>query len=467
MTLLRSSVLLLFVAVVIGTGCSDHLASINENPNAPERIEEPALLLTQSSLAASRTVTSAAFENGNLAGQYKSKSRFTSFELLQWGSSSGLWTSLYRNLRDLRNVREFGHDGYGAVATVLEIWTFSLLTDLYGDIPYSHAVQGRELNFTPRYDAQEDIYFDLLERLDEVNQAFASGLPGVDGDIIYSGNLDEWRRFANSLRLRLLMRLSETEPDLAQQGISDMISNEDVYPIIRSHNESATLEYAQTQPDVHPWLNRNASIDALALSDRLDSILTAWDDPRLTSWFLPTETTGEIESIPHGLNESNSAGLPGSNYNADLLFRQRSEGVLLSYTEVAFILAEAAHRGWIDAEPESLFQEAVESSFSYWGTVTPDLYFESAAGYDGTLEQIVTQKWVALMGHDYQGWHDWVRTGFPSFISPGPDAVIAEYPRRFEYPTSEFALNAANVEEAVGRLPDGNSLLSRKWWDQR
>lgn len=466
---MKSALALLTVCCValLTWGCSDHLASVNENPNAPERVEEPSLLLTQASLTASRTVTSDAYENGNLAGQYKSKSRFTSFELLQWGGNSSTWRSLYRNLRDLSNVRTFGHEGYEAVATVLEVWTISLLTDLYGDIPYTEATQGQaSQNFTPQFDNQEEIYSDLLLRLEEVNEAFADGLPNIAGDIIYGGDLSGWQRFANSLRLRLLMRLSEVAPTIAAQGVAEIIADPAKYPLITSHAESATLAYAQQQPDEHPWLNRDAAIDALALSDRLDTILQELDDPRREAWFLPTDATGEIESIPHGLNESNSSGLPGSNYNRELLFLERSEGILLDYTEVAFILAEAAHRGWTDANAEALFEEAVSSSFDYWGLVTPTDYFDRA-GYDGTLERVITQKWIALMGRDYQGWHEWVRTGYPSFISPGPDAVISEYPRRFEYPSEEFDLNAANAQEATSRLSNGNTLLSRKWWDAR
>ncbi len=464
-------IFLLTMATALLSGCSDGLTDLNVNPNAPERIDDPALLMTRVTKSAGDLISNQGFEIGNLAGQYAAKQRFTAFELLQWEGNTGVWNGLYTLMRDADLMAELGHPGYGAVADVIKGWAALMLTDMYGDVPFSQAVTARtDGNFTPAYDRQEDIYPAIHALLEGANDRMAAGVSPVRGDIINNSDYGKWRRFANALRLRMYMRTSEVDPAGARAGIQALLADPSRFPLPRSTADETRLQYLSGPPNSHPWSGsgRQIGFEVLRVSTPLFDILAGADDPRLEHWFVPVGEPAEIRPLAPGLNDANSRDVISSTFNPAVFFQPTRPAHFLPYHEVAFILAEAAHRGWIDGDAPSLYREALEAAFTFTGLEMPaDFPDRPEIAYDGTLERILTQKWVSLVDFEFQGWHDWVRTGYPSFIAPGPDAVLSAYPRRFEYPTAEQALNQRSWSEAVGRMGGEDSLLGRKWWDAR
>jgi hypothetical protein len=452
-------------------GCADGLVDLNVNPNQPERIDDPALLMTRVTKSAGDLLANQSFETGNLAGQYAAKQRFTAFELLQWEGNGGAWNGLYTLIRDAEIVSELGHAGYGAVADILKGWAGLMLTDLYGDVPFSQAAQARiDGNFTPSYDRQEDIYEAIHALLAGANDRIAAGVSPVRGDIINNSDFDRWRRLANALRLRMYLRTSEVDPAGSRAGVQALLADPDRYPLPRNAGEATRLQYLSGPPNSHPWSGsgRQIAFEVLRVSTPLFDVLSEADDPRLAHWFVPVGDPAAIQPLAPGLNDGNSRDIISSTFNPAVFFQTTRPVFFLPYHEVAFLLAEASHRGWIEGSPEARYREALAAAFAFTGLTMPeDFPDRPSVAYNGSLERILTQKWVSFVDFEFQGWHDWVRTGFPSFIAPGPDAVLSAYPRRFEYPSSEQALNAGSWNEAVSRLGGDDSLLGRKWWDAR
>jgi len=459
------------VSLAALSGCSDGLVDLNVNPNQPERIDDPALLMTRVTKTAGDLVTNQSFEIGNLAGQYSAKQRFTAFELLQWEGNTGAWNGLFTLIRDAEITAELGHAGYGAVADVIKGWASLMLTDLYGDVPFSEATNARfDGNFTPAYDRQEDIYAAIHTLLEGANDRMAAGVSPVRGDIINNSDFGKWRRLANALRLRMYMRTSEVDPGGARAGIQALLADPDRFPLPRSAADETRLLYLSGPPNSHPWSGpgRQIAFEVMRVSSPLYNVLLEANDPRLTHWVVPTGDPAEIRPLAPGLNDANSRDIISSTYNPAVFFLPTRPAHFVPYHEVAFILAEAAHRGWIDGDPATRYREALAAAFSFTGLTMPaDFPDRPSVAYNGSLERILTQKWISFFDFEFQGWHDWVRTGFPSFIAPGPDAVLSAYPRRFEYPSAEQALNGNSWSAAVARMGGDDSLLARKWWDAR
>jgi hypothetical protein len=485
--------------------CED-FGDMNENPNQPLDLDDnPELLLTAVTRDLVNQMVGTGWSEGSLQSQYLARIVFTSFDQFEWGSNSSTWDQVYESGTDVNNIYKIGvnksHDSYKAVAMILKSWSFQILTDMWGYIPYSQALQAKSESaiIYPEYDTQKDVYMGLLSDLDSANLLLSSdNLPIIDGDILFDGDLDNWRRFANSLRLRALIRLTNVESELGSLNISDeivkILSNPSDYPLIENNSQNAVLTYLTALPNAHPQSAesgyRSGSFDEYRLSETLQTVFQSYDDPRIEQWFDPTENSVADEDGPlvwegmiNGMVDGNSYTYKGgpaylSKFNTEDYYDVPNgmQGLLMLASEVKFILAEAAVRypavaGITDAQTN--YEDGIKLNFEYWGVDMPTDYLTRTSNnvdwtvpvaFDGQLETILTQKWIALFYTDFQGFCEFKRTGFPSCIVPGPDAQLTVYPSRFVYPTSEQALNAASYETAVSSQgPDTYS--TKVWWE--
>lgn len=460
----------------------------NTNPDVASSLDKnPELLLTGIQRSAVNRMVGSSWSEGNLMAQYGARVVFTSFDLFDWGDQSGLWNNLYLNVRDAKSLEEIAKNNdlpsYEAVSLILQTWMCSTLTDMWGDIPYSEATAATAETpiFTPKYDFQGDVYDGLLASLETANQLLSGGnLPAVKGDIIFDGNLDKWRKFGNSLRMRLALRLSIRDEAKARNIISTMFGNPTQYPLMESNEDNAVLTYLGGFPNAHPISEaaryRVGSFNEYRISETFEDILREFNDPRLEFFADPTANSvaigmPEISGMQNGIVDGPAYEYKGgdaflSKFNIDFFHFQpnANQGRLMIYSEVAFILAEAANRGWISADAAAFYNQGVEANFEYWNVEMPADYLTAAAAYDGTLELLAKQKYLALFYTDFQGFIEYKRTGFPSTIQPGPDAFYNVYPRRFEYPGDEQALNADSYNAAVARQ-GADEILTRVWWE--
>jgi hypothetical protein len=480
----------LFLASLTVIGSCTKFEVINDNPDVATSINNnPELLLTNAQRNSLGRAVGDAWSEGNLMAQYGARIVFTEFDLFNWGNQSGTWESHYLSIRDLEELRKIGeHTGnasYEAVALIMQTWLFQILTDMWGDIPYTEAVRANAETsiFQPRYDPQQDIYQSLLQNLEKANALLGeSGLPKIKGDILFGGDLIKWRKLANSLHLRVAIRLSEASPSTAQTVISQIAGNPSQFPVMENNGDNAVLNFLSANPNAHPVTEesvyRVGSYNEYRISETMVKVLRDFNDPRLEFFADPTaasvaEGNPVIEGMQNGIVDGPAYTYKGgdaylSKFNIDYFYFQpnANQGRLMTYSEVEFILAEAAQKGWISTDAAGHYNRAVSANFDYWNVAMPDEYLSNPSTvYDNSLERIIKQKYLALFYTDFQGFIEFRRTGFPSEISPGPDAQFSEYPSRFKYQSKEIALNKSNYDEAVARQgPD--ELLTKVWWEK-
>ena len=475
-------------AMLCFTACDEFDVS-NDNPDVAQGIESnPELLLTGVQRDAINRMVGASWSEGNLQAQYGARIVFTSFDLFDWGDQSSHWNRLYLSIRDAKALEDIAlaneNVSYEAVSLILQSWMFQILTDMWGDVPFTEAsLAGDPENpiFGPAYDFQGDLYDALLADLDRANNLLSSdNLPSIKGDILYNGDLAKWRKFANSLRLRVALRLSEVASDKASSEIKKIYDDPAKYPVMESNDDNAALVFLPSFPNAHPITEegryRVGSYNEYRISETLEGILRDYNDPRLEFFADPTansvaEGNPMISGMQNGIVDGPAYEYKGgdaflSKFNIDFFHftPNANEGRLMIYSEVAMIFAEAAQRGWITGDAAAYYDAGVSANFEYWNVTMPGNYLTELAAYDGSLETILNQKYIALFYTDFQGFIEFKRTGFPSSIKPGPDAFYNTYPSRFEYPSKEEALNATNRQAAIDRQgPD--EITTPVWWE--
>jgi hypothetical protein len=495
------------IIIVLFAGCTKDFSEVNTDTNVPTNVT-PDLLLSGIQRNMMNQNVSEAWGIGNIVVQYHAKIQFVNEDRYLWNEQNGIWNSVYGNYRNLQNVlnQVEGDDKnvYYGVSLVMKSWMFSLVTDAYGDVPYTEAGKAKsEGVYLPKYDKQEDIYKGLLADLKKANEVLARSTNTLSGDIIYGGGAGaviKWRRLANSLRMRMLMRVSKKQNVSAEMQaiIADPTNN----PLFLNNADNAELRYLAQAPNQWPlYGSRVGSFDEFRLSKTLSDRLTAMNDPRLPVFGRPSQKsvaagTPIIEGIPNGLGD-----VPALNYNggpqgvsrvgytfACLVCNDANQAVpdpaaarsvLMSYAELQFILAEARERGFITTgNADVYYLNGVRANFDYWRSVVPsqyginltvpDSYFvQPSVAYTGTqsekLDKIYLQKWVSLYFNGLEGWFDWRRTGKPAVIPGANNLNDNKVPIRYIYPQSEQSLNPANRKEAVTRQGGTDDLNTKMW----
>lgn len=476
----RSYIILAF-SLLLFTACKKKFEEINTNPNAPIEAQ-PELLLRQVVYDYGENMSYEGFVAGNLLGQYFTAVDFNLFDRHELSSpqyGGKPWGFIYSNLRDnetlLNTARNTAvHRVYEGPALIMKAYMTGVLTDLYGDVPYFNALKGKEGNVTPAYDAQQQIYTADNGILDNLEKGIAAinsyeGTATLSGDILFNGNMENWIRFANSLRIKYLMRISGRESVGAEL---QQIYNEDMY--IKSNAQNATFDFTSGPPNNFRMATaRIGDFNLFILSETMEEILKGYNDPRIGVFFRPTETTpGEFEGLLNGPDASQTSITVADYSRTGFIFRENTEMLdanFMTAWETQFLLAEAAERGLISAGANALYDEAVQNAFAYWNTTMPSDYLTTGdAAYGGAgnnkIEQIITQKWIANIIHGYEGWIEYRRTGYPELKKIQASFNGDKIPVRMPYPTDEASLNAANYNSAASAT-NGNDINARVWWD--
>ena len=481
---LKSIFFLGFVLII--SSCTKNFDEINTNPNAPTEVNS-SLLLPQITRDMMGSLLGETWGIGNIVIQHTAKNQFVNEDRYLWGELNGIWNSVYSNLRDLNNVlvqsEELGQNNYKGIALVLKSWMFSLATDAYGDIPYSEAIQAKEGVNYPKYDTQESVYNGILADLAEANQILGTSAEVVAGDVIYNGDVQQWRKLANSLRVRYLLRISNKRDVSAELAaiVNDPAGN----PVFESVADNGVYNYLSSSPDQFPnFSNRVGSFNEFRAGKTLLDTLVSLDDDRLTIFFRETpETEGtgypEYVGIPNGLDDvaalQYNGGPQAQSRISALYFEnatteqglQVAKGVFMTYAELQFLLAEAAERGLITGNAGDYYVNGIKGSFEFYGLQADDAYLnQPQVAYTGSkqekLARIGFQKWISLYFQGMEAWFDWRRTGMPALL-PGVDNQNDDrIPVRFIYPIIEQALNGENRDEAVSR--QGTDDINTKMW---
>lgn len=469
-------------AVTVLAACDDGLTDTNVNPNAPTDVGAE-FLLPESI----RTGVELTFGAGMMLA-HTSIWPHQTVEIQYPDEEQGnvrpermdlYWQTMYASaLSDANAVLEKGRESADplveGVGLTWRAWLFHQVTDLWGDVPYSEALRADEGMVTPVYDAQQDIYLGLLADLATAQDLLLSGSGAgfASGDILYEGDYELWRRFANSLRMRLAMRMSEVDPTTAAAEFVDAYADGGFL----SNADNAMLEWPGNpyeNPVHEDWQLR----DDFGVSERMITTLQELADPRLEMYAEPAAEDGAFRGLQ---NNVATPPLSISNYSRIGDF-WRANGAatptpIMTYAELLFLQAEAAVRGWIAGDPATLYADAIRANmrmYDPWGPeaaptdaeveayiAQPAVAYSPATG----IEQINLQKWIALYMNGSEAWANQRRIDVP-VLEPGPDLGLPRLPVRFAYPGAEQSLNAANLQAAVDRQGGGLGLVTPVWWD--
>jgi hypothetical protein len=395
------------------------------------------------------------------------------------GESDYMWNNWYlqrTNFVDIYNGALITQQkSFMGIGLILDVWVTSQITDMFGDVPYSEANKGRDYLLQPKFDAQETIYKDLFAKLEEANALLAANEQMKDNekaiDPLYAGDVAKWRKFGNSLYLRLLMRASGRPEVNAPAKIKEIVeTNPGFYPIFSSNEESAILKYTTTLPLVSAFTNmRDYDFNGShGLTEFFVNNLNAMEDPRITRWATLFGTG--YYGIPSGYSPGNIPDRQSSYHLA--LKNEPLLGNIINYAEVQFILAEAALRGYIGGEPKTYFDRGTAAAITMWGVevpaghlAKPAVAFDPAADFEAKLEKIMLQKYFTLFFTDFQQWHEYKRTGHPVLpIGPGVQNG-GVMPARFRYPVYVQSLNGANYSAAVATM-GADDINTKVWWNK-
>ena len=417
------SILVLLLVV----GCTKDFEEINTNTNDPVTVQ-PSLLLRQVIYDYGEQMSYEGFTAGNLLGQYSTALDFNLFDRHDLKSpqlGGNPWPIFYQNLRDNEIILNLSQDNaayavYEGPARIMKAYMAAGLTDLFGDVPYSEAFQGDTETVTPSYDTQESIYmgeggvFDNLDKGILAIQDY-SGTIALEGDILFNGDLDGWIRFANSLKIKYLMRVSSKIDVAAQlQAIVDEGN------FIDENNENAIFNFTDGEPNSFRLAQlRVGDFNNYVLSETMDEILINLNDPRIERLYQPfaNSTEGGYNGLLNGIDASTGVSL--ADYSLlGTIFRENTgllDANFMTSMETHFLLAEAALQGLISADTETLYNTGVTQAFDYWQVALPDDYLtaDAALNNGNPLENIITQKWIANSINGYEGWIEYRRTGFP------------------------------------------------------
>lgn len=425
------------------------------------------------------------------------------------------WYTELTNIRDMYEVAslpEYQNDSYKGISLILQAWIFQMLTDTYGDVPYTEANRGKEGLVEPVFDNQKDIYRSLLEKLDEANTLLSANKAIVGtSDPVYHGDVSLWRKLANSLQLRLLTRISgKAEVSAgAIQKIKQIIDNPADFPVFTSNAETASLKWngsiVTTDPFTNPFVTSLRELDFTipTMCNFFILKLNSWNDPRLdisATYGNGTRNRLGIAPGPGGFIGIESGYAPGGggepkqayfySYGSSDFSLQKNPlagGMIMSYAELQFILAEAAAKNWISTgTAEDYYYKGIAASINYWvpgfpADITSTTFTTYIAGANGAewdnslpldaptgdskMERILLQKYYNFFLTDFQQWFEYRRTGHP--ILPRGDGLKngGIMPARMYYPVYVQLANPTNYRNAVASM-GGDAINTQVWWQK-
>lgn len=476
----------LFLALVISgtafTACTEEFNEINENNNNPEQVSPQFLLTNVISVSSDLSSYEQGFRQSNYLAQFSASIEFERIDRYEMGSNSEYWNAIFKLLSDIQSIKasESSNEAYNAVGDIMQSYLFSQLTDLWNDVPYTEALGALNGEFLPKYDTQESIYTDpetgIIAVLKKSVTTLENSNATIEGDVLFNGDLTKWVKFANSLQVRYLLRISKRITDF-----SDLQTLADSGSLMQSNDDNAVVPYLSSAPNQFPLFSASSgTYNEHRMTATADSILKSWNDPRMTVLYSATAATQnndtpEYNGLLNGqsTNTISSSGVDLNNISLfGSIFRDVADGVdaqYMQYSETQFALAEAVARGFISGDVNTYYQNAITASFAYYNTTLPADYFTrpeiALDGSDNDITKILVQKWLSLISVGHEAWFNVRRTGIPN-LKAGPDNFNEDkYPVRYLYPESEQASNKANYQEASERI-GGDNINSKGWWEK-
>ncbi|MDH4091801.1 MAG: SusD/RagB family nutrient-binding outer membrane lipoprotein [Cyclobacteriaceae bacterium] len=369
---------------------------------------------------------------------------------------------------ELLGLSEAERDNQYASIDISMVYGYAILADLFGAIPYSEALDINILQ--PKYDAAEDVYADLITVLDNAIDLIDGGEAGFSSrqDFLYGGDASKWKKFGNSLKLKLAITIADVDAGKAATMISEAVTS----GVFTSNADNAEIIYLDAFPNtnpIHEDLVQSGREDYVVANTIVDKLL-ALSDPRLPVYADPLDDGVTYEGGIYGDNNtfSQSSHIGAAFYNPEL------PGLLLDYAEVEFYLAEAVERGvTIGGTAAEHYNNAITASMEYWGVdaadiatylANPAVAYATAEGGGTYKQKIGVQQWIAFFNRGIEGWSTWRRLDFVGFNVP-PLLTYNDIPNRFIFPIEEATLNGTNLQAAKQLIGGSDDVQTKVFWD--
>jgi hypothetical protein len=515
--------------VLFAMACTKNFDKINTNPNNPEEVTTASLLT-----AAEKGLCDDIYDEwwggrqSMLYAQYWCQRNYPSEDrfAIRQNVNNQYWRLIYHDVENLQAIINLNtnpetkakasasgdNNNQIACATILKIWAMQMMADTYGDIPYTEAFQGSAIP-TPKYDGLSSIYGKFQSELAGAITMMNMDAPGfISGDVIYGGDMTLWKKFGNSLRLRVAMRMSGTDAYAAAHAL---VTEVGVDGFISSNDENAAFPYIGATPNNSPlydafWTSaRNDFTTCKTLVNLLKGVNDTLNnkinpffglvDPRLRIYSRPRG--GKYIGMPYGMAEGATQAYWGKKLcpsfygvgaydpaNAPVILNAKYAPVYMEYAEVEFMLSE------LNSWDQSYYEAGIRASMEHWRDIsialegwTPDQISSYNTDMDAFLlampaankETVMTQKYLAFFNQAYQAWFEYNRTGQPAFmLKPGeissvdadgnpiiftPLINITTIPKRMTYPQQEFTVNGTNAT-AAAQAVGGDQMSTKLWW---
>lgn len=476
---MKKSLIYAAVLALVVSSCSKDINSFNDNTKDPVAVPAGTLFAN----ATRELVDYVASPNVNvntfrLWSQHWTQTTYTdesNFELTERNINGEVWDRMYaRVLRDCKESRnmiaadealvEEERNAQLAMITVVEAYAYSMLVDIFGDVPYSEALQGIE-NLSPAYDDGETVYADIVANLDGAISTLASGPSSGDFgsyDLMYGGSTTSWAAFARSIKLRMAVRYGDKNAGTAKTWAESVTSGD----LIDDSSEDALLVYESSTPNTNPmWLDlvQSGRYDFI-IANTLGDVMNSLNDPRRGTYFQNLDSTGAATGNPFGAGGPyNDYTQPGANQEDPTW-----PGVLMSASEVHFLLADAAERGWsTPMSAKEHYNMGIRLSILYWGgsdTDADDYLAQTEVAYGSASgdwkQKIGTQKWIAMYDRGFEAWSTWRLYDYPAMNVAAEAGTIT--PTRYNYTVDEYSVNATHAGAANGGK-DG--VFDKVFWD--
>lgn len=477
------------LSLFLAIGCTSDDANFNDNQDRAYDVPAETLVANaQYELVGQMTTSSVNLSPFRYFTQYWAQTQYfqeSRYNLTQRNIPVNLWNNLYRDVLGNLVTAEKVIDGESkpvlqdqaeftaqqankkAIIELMKVYTFQVLVDTFGDVPYSEALDPTIV--LPKYDDDAVIYPDLLVRVNAALAILDANAPSFSsGDGIYAGDVSGWINFGNSLKVKIGINLADVNTGLAKTAIESAVTA----GVITQNSQNAFLKFSQGPPLYNPIyadLVASGRNDYVASATIVDA-LTALDDPRLSVYFSPVVNTTTYTGGVNGV-----ANLAQFFSPIGEVFRTPDfAGQLFEATEMNFYLAEAAARGYsVGGTADMFYDDAIMASFEFWGLTPaqataylamPEVAYATADG--DWKKKIGTQAWLALFNRPFESWTSIRRLDQPEIIAPSNAVAAAQgkMPKRFTYPTSEVTVNKVNLDAAKIAI-GGDKLQTKVFWD--
>ncbi len=464
---------ILFLSLVMGVlGCTNDFEDLNTNPNA-QTTGESAYLLTGAQINTARSILDD--YNTGYCKWVQYYTHNTEDVVAFWHKSGNdindhwnyysFFVDILPNLKEvLANCERTSHRNYWALANIMQAWSYGYLVDTWGDVPYTYALHGMEGDseetdyLFPLFDSQESIYKAMIDKLFAANDSIDTNpktLYPVNGnaDIFAGGDLMAWKRFCNTLNLRLLLRMSDVDEAYAKPLFEKIVADAGKYPLISSNSEDFGVVWIGGNTD--PWSNPIAkqykdSEKTYAVSTGALHYLASLNDPRLPVFVDPAKEYVDAGNpmyigCPPAFNSKNPSGFVRiardsiSNISVDTFADPDRKEPIITYSELQFILAEAALKGFnVPKSAKAYYVDGVNASMQKYNVAVGGYLTQEGVDYDlatNKLEVIILQRYLAQFGQGANTFAMMRRTGFPAldFFKIDEDDVKG-FPYRVKYP---------------------------------